>query len=154
MNRQKVRICSYRRRGGGLRKIMLWSVWSQMRQRCNNPNNGAYHRYGGRGISVCNAWDSDFLSFRGWALSNGYRKGLTVDRIDNDGNYRPGNCRFATMKEQANNRSVNPLYVLLSYCGKTQTIAAWSRELGLNKKTIPRRIRLGWPDNRVFSCGR
>ena len=103
--RLKVKICAYRRKGGEHRKIQLYRVWSELRQRCSNPNHVWYHRYGGRGISVCNIWERDFLSFRVWALSHGYRKGLTVDRIDNDGNYQPDNCWFTTRKEQANNRS-------------------------------------------------
>ena len=75
-----------------------------MKQRCTNPNKANYERYGGRGISVCKEWSESFKSFYDWAISNGYRDDLTLDRIENDGNYEPGNCRWATPKEQAANR--------------------------------------------------
>jgi hypothetical protein len=75
-----------------------------MKQRCNNPNNRKYKDYGGRGIQVCDERMNDFQSFYDWAMANGYADGLSIDRIDVNGNYDPSNCRWATMMEQRHNR--------------------------------------------------
>jgi hypothetical protein len=83
----------------------LHKVWLNMNNRCENPRFHAWHRYGGRGISVCPEWRSSAKAFIDWALANGYQRGLQIDRIDNDGNYDPDNCHFVTRIENNRNRS-------------------------------------------------
>jgi hypothetical protein len=111
-----------------------------MKQRCLNPRTKAFDRYGGRGITVCGEW-LNFENFYAWAVSNGYKEGLTIERTDNDGNYEPGNCKFATMNEQSNNRKSNHL---ITYKGKTLTLAGWGKELGFSGLVILKRIMRGW----------
>lgn len=84
-------------------KTRLYRIWKSMRRRCNSPTATRYEDWGGRGIAVCEEWNN-FEIFRGWALSHGYTDNLSIDRINNDGNYEPSNCRWATAKEQSNNR--------------------------------------------------
>lgn len=128
----------------GKSNTRLYNIYASMKKRCYNKNDIAhYKRWGGRGIVVCSEWLNDFMTFYNWAISNGYREGLTIDRIDNNKGYSPDNCRWVTNKVQANNRRSN---VHLTYNGRTQTIAQWSEELGINYKCLWKRHKLGWPD--------
>lgn len=119
----------------------LYLSWECMKARCYNPHNDYYHRYGGRGISVCEEWKRSFANFREWALSNGYKEGLTIDRINFDGNYEPSNCRWATSKEQANNKCTSHF---VAYNGTTKTLSQWSEATGLSYPTLLGRIKRGW----------
>lgn len=114
----------------------LWNTWNHMKQRCSNPQNKAFSRYGGRGIKVCREWEESFEAFKDWALSNGYSEELTIDRIDTNGNYEPSNCRWATAKEQNNNKRNN---VLVSYNDQTHTLQEWSEITGIPHETLRRR---------------
>ena len=110
------------------RHTKLYEVWKTMKQRCFNPNNKSFHRYGGRGISVCEEWKNSFSSFYEWSMKNGYKQNLSIDRIDNNGDYCPKNCRWADKLTQANNTRTNKY---ISFRGEVKTIAQWSRTLNI-----------------------
>ena len=121
-------------------KKRLHDIWSHMRTRCNNSNNEAYKYYGEKGIKVCQEWESSFYTFYYWALKNGYSQNLTIDRIDNNKNYCPENCRWVDMKVQANNKTSNHL---ITYLGETKTMQQWAEKYNLNITTISERLRNG-----------
>lgn len=118
----------------------LYSIWIDMKRRTVNPNRDDFHLYGLRGISVCPEWENDYLAFKRWSLANGYSDELTIDRIDNDGDYCPENCKWSTLKQQANNTRQN---VHVEIDGRTQTIAQWADESGLHYSTVYSRYRKG-----------
>ena len=132
----------------GLEHTRLYGIWSDMRLRCYDEKNIAYHRYGGRGITICDEWKNDVKAFYDWAMANGYKDSLTIDRIDNDGNYCPENCRWVTRKEQNNNRRDNHK---LTFNGKTQSIPEWAEELGLTYGGLYDRLYRGWPIEKVLA---
>ena len=125
----------------------LYTIWSGMKSRCSNPKSTCYDRYGGRGITVCDDWNSDFVAFREWAWANGYNDELSIDRIDNDGNYEPSNCRWATREVQANNTSTNHQITIND---TTKTIAEWSRFVGTLERTIWARLYHGWSEEEAI----
>ena len=126
-----------------LKKTRLYGIWLQIKNRCFNSNTGRYKDYGGRGITMCDEWKDNFQTFYDWSMSHGYSDDLTIDRIDNNGNYEPSNCRWVTVKEQnRNKRNVK----FITYGGKTQTIPEWTKELHLGKETIRERLKRGYTD--------
>lgn len=117
----------------------IYGVYRAMLNRCYYVKDVAYKNYGGRGIAVCDEWKKSFVNFYGWAIANGYSKELTIDRIDNNGNYEPSNCRWVTYKEQANNTRKNRF---IEYNGTTLTLSQWSEKTGISQSAIERRINL------------
>lgn len=126
-----------------------YKVWKSMRQRCNNQGCVNYAKYGGRGITVCARWD-DFLLF---LADMGQRPpGTSIDRIDNNGNYEPGNCRWATTSEQNANRRTQKNALWLEHNGERKTLCEWARVTGIKRKTLTDRIRrFGWPTDKAIT---
>ena len=125
----------------GMTNTRLFKIWSCMKSRCYYTRDNDYKYYGARGITVCDEWLYDFKAFATWALSHGYTKYLTIDRINFNGNYEPSNCRWATSLEQSNNK--RGLHMITINC-KTQSMAMWCRKLGVNYDMVKSRIRNGW----------
>jgi len=132
----------------GLSKTRLYNVWCAMKERCNNPHNKSYQRYGARGITITPEWQNSFETFYAWAVENGYTDGLTIDRIDNNRGYSPDNCRWVTAAQQNRNYSRNHL---IAYNGKTQCIADWETETGIKRSTILWRLQAGKTLEQVFN---
>jgi len=116
----------------------IYRTWGDMLQRCENPSRKNYRNYGFRGIKVCDEWHK-FIPFCDWALASGWQKGLQLDRINNNGNYEPGNCHWATPQENNRNRRNNRM---ITFAGKTQCLAAWADETGIGYFTLRSRINL------------
>lgn len=91
--------CICRTRSHGLSNSKIYSVYSNMKDRCFNNNNHAYNNYGGKGVTVCKQWVEDFKIFYEWSINNGYKEGLSIDRVDANGNYEPSNCRWITLSQ-------------------------------------------------------
>lgn len=116
----------------------IYHEWQNMKGRCYNENNARWERYGGRGIKVCDEWRKDFRPFYDWAMANGYDETLTLDRIDNDGDYCPENCRWATQKQQSRNRSSN---VNITIGNSTRTLTEWCEIFDLDFGKIAARYK-------------
>lgn len=124
-----------------------YNVWSTMKARCSNPNHKDFHNYGGRGISVCHRW----RKFENFISDMGFRPSVkhTLERRDNNKDYCPSNCRWATQKEQQNHRRNNHL---ITRAGRTQTLQQWADELGMNRQMIYKRIVLrGWSVDKALT---
>ena len=129
-----------------------YNSYRSMMDRCKNPNAQNYSLYGGRGISVCEEWNN-IEKFEEWVNVSNYEVGLTLERIDVNGDYKPSNCKWATSKEQANNKRNT---VRITANGFTLTISEWAEKLGVSDKKLYKRRKLGWSDEEIINgkeCG-
>jgi hypothetical protein len=124
----------------------LYNVWNGMKTRCYNKNHKYYDDYGGRGIEVCDEW-LKYIPFKEWAISNGYKEGLSIDRIDVDGNYEPSNCRWIPLSEQNSNKLNNVYYV---YKGNRYSVKDIAKITGLKERTVRGRFERGWSVEKVM----
>ena len=133
----------------GVKRKPIYSRWKAMRSRCNTVSHVAYPQYGGRGIKVCQEWDS-FEAFQQWAMSHGFQEELELDRIDNNDGYSPGNCRWVTSKQNKNNRKQSRY---LTVFGETKTVLDWSTDPRCSVKyhTVLTRLHLGWPEDQAIT---
>ena len=122
-------------------------MWYSMVHRCTVPTDAHYEYYGGRGITVCDEWKDNDKAFIRWAFENGYERGLSIDRIDNDGNYCPDNCRWTTRSVQQNNTRKNRPVTL---CGETHNYSEWARILGISKGGFAKRLK-SWDEERILN---
>lgn len=130
----------------GLAQDKLYWAWNHMIQRCDKDYENNKRFYKDRGIKVCEEW-YDFLVFREWSLNNGFSENLSLDRIDNNGNYEPSNCRWATKEQQSNNTRATKL---IEYKGEIKSISQWARIFGISRKTISYRLDNGWSKDDLF----
>lgn len=153
LQRELVRQVGYDNRRHGMSKTWLHNLWTDMRNRCQNANNHAFADYGGRGIRVYPAWNESFERFASdikETIGNRPSAKHSLDRIDNNGNYEPGNVRWATKKQQSQNtRSCRHI----TFRGETKTLSEWSRITGVPSTTIGKRLDLGWPVEKAFKSG-
>ena len=133
----------------GLSHTRIDNIYKSMISRCYHKENNRYARYGGRGIGVCDEWLRDKTKFFKWSFANGYSDDLTLDRIKVNENYSPNNCRWATQKEQQNNRT-NTIHLTVD--GVTHTISEWSEITGIKRSTIWNRLNKGYPPELVLKA--
>lgn len=131
----------------GYSKTRVFSIWSHMIDRCYNQNHNNYHRYGGRGITVCKEWRNNFLQFLS-DMGEPPTSKHSIERINNNENYCKNNCRWATQAEQSQNQERSHK---ITYHDKTQSLKAWIDELGLNEELVRSRIKRGWPVAKAFT---
>ena len=133
----------------GQTKTRMYTIWFDMKCRCHKESAPDFSRYGGRGIKVCEEWLNDFQVFYDWAMANGYRDDLTLDRIDNNKGYSPDNCRWADAETQNNNTRRN---FYITYNGETLSLAQCARKYGIKQNTLHSRLtKYGWSVERALN---
>ena len=126
----------------------IYDTWNRMMHRCYDIKHHKYPRYGARGIKLCDEWKNNYDEFYKWSINNGFKLGLSIDRIDNNGNYEPSNCRWATRKQQMRNTSRNRY---ITYKGETRSLAEWCEILNIRYGTASSRLYRGKSLDQVFS---
>ena len=134
----------------GMTNARLYKIYLKMKSRCYKKTDYHYKWYGARGITICDKWLQDFNAFSEWALQNGYNDSLSIDRIDNNKNYEPNNCRWVDCKTQCRNRRSN---VLFTYRGETKTLVEWSEIKGISYDKLQQRYKRGIRNERLFFNG-
>jgi hypothetical protein len=132
---------------GGRTNTRLYGIYHNMKTRCYNAKSQFYHRYGGRGITVCEEWKNDFQIFYEWAMYNGYSDELTLDRIDSDKGYSPDNCRWTDKRTQAINRCTTHLITIE---GVTKSLIEWCEIFCINYQTVQDRLKRGWSEEKAL----
>ena len=130
------------------RNTRLYRIYAGIKSRCYNPNEPHYKDYGGRGVGMCKEWLDDFVAFYDWSVNNGYDEKLSIDRIDNDGNYEPSNCRWTTQKVQNNNKRTNKY---IEYKGEVKTVQEWCNLLNVSSVLVYKRLGAGWSVERALT---
>ena len=142
--------CGCIQRGETKSYTRIYRIWRDVKYRTSHSVKGVNHNYYEKGIKMCEEWRYDSDAFIEWSLRNGYRDDLSIDRIDNDGDYSPSNCRWVCQKTQCRNKSTNRL---VTYNGETKTLVEWSESLGIRYSKLWSRIfRYGWAIERAFEC--
>lgn len=126
----------------------IYNIWSSMKQRCFYDKYKEYNNYGGRGITICQEWLDDFMNFYNWAMANGYRDDLTIDRIDVNGDYCSENCHWIQLEEQARNKRNNVFY---TFKNKTHCVSEWARILNISEVMLRKRLYRGWDFEKAIS---
>ena len=143
----RVDTCKGTKTTHGSSKTRLFYTYNNMKHRCYYKKSKDYENYGGRGICVCDEWLHSFETFKKWALENGYSEGLSIDRIDPNGNYCPENCRWTTMQVQGKNKRM----CYLTFNGETKTREEWSMVTGISRANIADRLHKGWSIERTLT---
>lgn len=137
----------------GKRHTKLYGIWAGIKRRCYNKNEKTYKHYGGRGIKMCDEWLNNFEEFYKWAMENGYsdkanKYQCTIDRINNNDDYKPSNCRWVDQKKQNSNKRTNRIF---EYNNQKKCLTEWSEITGISKSTIYRRLNKGWNIEKILS---
>lgn len=135
----------------GMKHIRLYYLWSNMKARCYNSKADSFEWYGAKGIKVCDEWKHDFLEFHKWAMANGYKDNLSIDRLDNTKDYSPENCKWSTVKEQQNNRSNNHI---VNFNGATYTLAELADKFKIDYQLLWDRLKRGWEIERAVNTSK